>query len=71
MRCVVVTDATAMKAAKGKDAIAFVKDLASRNTDKLVFNGVKFFSDDSFLSERENSRYQDLGDGLGRDGISR
>ena len=39
MRCVVVTDATATKAAKGEQAIAFVKGLASRNTDTLVFNG--------------------------------
>jgi predicted amidohydrolase YtcJ len=50
MRCVVVTDATAMTATKGDRAIAFVKGLPLRNTDKLIFNGVKFFADDSFLS---------------------
>jgi len=49
MRCVVVTDATSMSAAKGDQAVAFVKGLPSRNTDKLIFNGVKFFADDSFL----------------------
>jgi predicted amidohydrolase YtcJ len=67
MRCVVVTDAAAMKAAKGQDAIAYVKDLASRNTDKLVFHGVKFFADDSFLSlgmVMENPGYTDGREGL-------
>ena len=38
MRCVVVADATSMTAAKGEGAIAFVKSLPSRNTDKLFFN---------------------------------
>jgi predicted amidohydrolase YtcJ len=67
MRCVVVTDATAAKAAKGRDAIAFVKELASHHTDKLVFNGVKFFADDSFLSlgmVMDNPGYTDGREGL-------
>jgi hypothetical protein len=67
MRCVVVADATSMTAAKGEGAIAFVKSLPSRNTDKLFFNGVKFFADDSFLSlgmVMENPGYTD-----GRKGI--
>jgi predicted amidohydrolase YtcJ len=67
MRCVVVTDATAMKSAKGEEAIAFVKGLTARNTDKLIFNGVKFFSDDSFLSlgmVMENPGYTDGRKGL-------
>ena len=50
MRCVVIADGTTMSATKGDQAIAFVKSLTSRNTDKLIFNGVKFFADDSFLS---------------------
>jgi predicted amidohydrolase YtcJ len=50
MRCVVVTDATSITAKKGEQAIAFVKGLAAGSTDKLIFNGVKFFADDSFLS---------------------
>jgi len=50
MRCVVVTDATSVTATKGDQAIAFVMSLPSRNTDKLIYNGVKFFADDSFLS---------------------
>jgi predicted amidohydrolase YtcJ len=67
MRCVVVTDATSMKAAKGQDAIAFVKDLALRDTDKLVYSGVKFFADDSFLilgMVMENPGYTDGREGL-------
>ncbi len=50
MRCVVVADTATMTATRGDQAIAFVKGLTSRNTDKLIFNGVKFFADDSFLS---------------------
>jgi hypothetical protein len=50
MRCVVVIDATSITAKKGEQAIAFVKGLAAGSTDKLIFNGVKFFADDSFLS---------------------
>jgi predicted amidohydrolase YtcJ len=67
MRCVVVTDATSMTATKGDQAIAFVKSLSSRNTDKLIYNGAKFFADDSFLSlgmVMENPGYTD-----GRKGI--
>lgn len=67
MRCVVVSDVTTMTAAKGKQAIAYVKSLTSRNTDKLIFNGVKFFSDDSFLSlgmVMENPGYTDGRKGL-------
>lgn len=50
IRCVVVTDGVTMTATKGDQAIAFVKSLTQHNTDKLIFNGVKFFADDSFLS---------------------
>ncbi len=50
LRCVVVTDATSITAKKGEQAIAFVKGLQAGSTDKLIFNGVKFFADDSFLS---------------------
>jgi len=67
MRCVVVTDATSITAKKGDQAIAFVKSLAAHSTDKLIFNGVKFFADDSFLSlgmVMENPGYTD-----GRQGI--
>ena len=67
MRCVVVTDGTTMTATKGDQAIAFVKGLASRSTDNLIFNGVKFFADDSFLSlgmVMDNPGYTD-----GRKGI--
>ena len=50
MRCVAIVDATAAEAAKGSAAIEFVKGLAERSSDKLIFRGVKFFADDSFLS---------------------
>lgn len=67
MRCVVVTDAASVTAKKGDQAIAFVKGLMAGSTDKLIFNGVKFFADDSFLSlgmVMENPGYTD-----GRKGI--
>ena len=51
MRCVVVTDGATLAATKGDQAVAFAKSLPSRNTDKLIFNGVKFFAGvHSFLS---------------------
>ena len=67
MRCVVVSDGTTMTAQKGNQAIDYVKSLTKRNTDKLIFNGVKFFSDDSFLSlgmQMENPDYTDGRQGL-------
>jgi len=67
MRCVVVADATTIAATKGEGAVGFVQSLTVRSTDKLMFNGVKFFSDDSFLSlgmVMENPGYTD-----GRNGI--
>lgn len=51
MRIVVVSDATSMEKAKGDQAIAFVKQLEGQSTDKLMFHGVKFFSDDAFVSQ--------------------
>lgn len=50
MRLLAVTDAVSAKAYKGDQAIAFVKDLEKQSTDKLMFKGVKFFSDDAFVS---------------------
>jgi predicted amidohydrolase YtcJ len=50
MRAVVVTDVASLTAAKGEGALAFAQSLPKRNTDKLIFNGVKFFADDSYLS---------------------
>jgi len=67
MRLVAVADLATIKGAKGDGAMAFVKSLPSRNTDKLIFNGVKFYVDDSFLSlgmVMENPGYTD-----GRKGI--
>ncbi len=67
MRCVVVTDGATIAAAKGDQAVEFVRSLTKRNTDRLIFNGVKFFADDSFLSlgmVMESPGYTD-----GREGI--
>ncbi len=67
MRCVVVADVASVTAAKGDQAMAFVKSLPSRNTDKLMFNGAKFYADDSFLSlgmAMENPGYTDGHQGI-------
>jgi predicted amidohydrolase YtcJ len=67
MRCVVVTDAASLVAGKGDQALAYAKSLALRSTDKLIFNGVKFFADDAFLSLGmviENPGYTDGRQGL-------
>lgn len=50
MRLVAISDAVSATAYKGNQAIAFVKNLEQQSTDKLIFNGVKFFSDDAFVS---------------------
>lgn len=67
MRCVVVCDATAMLAEKKDGAVAFVKSLEKRSTDKLIYNGIKFFADDAFLSlgmQVTNPGYTDGRQGL-------
>ncbi len=67
MRCVVVCDATAMLADKKDGAVAFVKSLEERSTDKLIYNGIKFFADDAFLSlgmQMVNPGYTDGREGL-------
>lgn len=67
MRLIAVTDAVSAKDFKGDDAITFVKDLQKQSTDKLMFNGVKFFSDDAFVSLNmiiENPGYTDGHSGL-------
>jgi predicted amidohydrolase YtcJ len=67
MRCVAVADVATMIAKKGDQAMPFVRSLAARTSDKLMFNGAKFYADDSFLSlgmVMENPGYTD-----GREGI--
>ncbi len=69
MRLVAVSDVASMIAAKGDQAkaMAFVKGLPARNTDKLMFNGAKFYADDSFLSlgmAMENPGYTDKREGI-------
>lgn len=50
MRLIAVADAVSATNAEHNNAVSFVKNLQNRNTDKLIFNGVKFFSDDAFVS---------------------
>lgn len=67
MRVVIVTDAATMEATKGAQAIQYVKQQQNENTDKLIFNGVKFFADDAFLNLNmvvENPGYTDQHKGL-------
>jgi predicted amidohydrolase YtcJ len=67
MRCVAVPDVASAITAKGDQAMAFVKSLPARNTDKLIFNGAKFYADDSFLSlgmAMENPGYTDNREGI-------
>jgi len=49
MRIVVVADVATYEHDFGNDAVSAVRRLAERNTDRVVFNGVKFFADDAFL----------------------
>jgi predicted amidohydrolase YtcJ len=61
-RVMVVTDALSAEAAKKSQAVNYVKNLEAQSTDKLMFNGVKFFSDDAFVSLNmviENPGYLD------------
>jgi predicted amidohydrolase YtcJ len=48
-RVVVVLDAVAAVAAAKDGAIAYARALETISTDRLIFRGVKFFSDDSFV----------------------
>lgn len=50
MRLVAITDAVSASDYKKNEAVNFVKDLQNHSTDKLIFNGIKFFSDDAFVS---------------------
>lgn len=50
MRLVAITDAVSAKAYKGDQAVTFVQDLTKQDTAKLMFKGIKFFSDDAFVS---------------------
>jgi predicted amidohydrolase YtcJ len=50
LRCVTVIAADIAVRDKGDGAVAFVKGLEAQADEKLMFAGVKFFADDSFLS---------------------
>ena len=67
-RCVTIVDAGAAIAAKKEGAFAYVRALGEKSTDTLIYKGVKFFSDDSFVGlgmVMEDPGYVD-----GRKGIS-
>lgn len=67
LRCVAVTDGATLTRTKKADAVTFVKGLEQSNTDRLIFHGVKFFSDDSFLGlamQVQNPGYSDDRKGL-------
>lgn len=67
LRCITVTDGTTIGRTKKDSALEFVKSLEKQDGDRLLFRGVKFFADDSFLSlgmQIENPGYSD-----GRTGI--
>ena len=67
MRCVTVTDGVTLTRTKRDGAIEFVKGLEKQNTERLIFHGVKFFADDSFLGlgmQIENPGYSDGRAGL-------
>lgn len=49
-RLVVVVDGRTFASTYGADAVAEATKLHDASTDRLMFEGVKFFSDDSFLS---------------------
>jgi predicted amidohydrolase YtcJ len=49
-RISIVSDGLKMVAQHPQDPIEFAQGLSRYNTDKVVFNGVKFFFDDAFMS---------------------
>jgi len=48
-RCVVVCDGVSAARLRKEKAIEFIRGLEQSSTDYLIFKGVKFFSDDSFV----------------------
>jgi predicted amidohydrolase YtcJ len=62
MRLIAITYAESATHEKQNNAVAFVKSFENQATDKFMFNGVKFFSDDAFVSLNmviENPGYTD------------
>lgn len=49
MRLVAISDITGTLKAKKSKTIDYILELQKKSTDKVIFNGVKTFSDDSFL----------------------
>lgn len=66
-RMVVVSNNVLFSQTYGSDAVQKVKDLEQSSTDVLVFKGVKFFSDDAYLSNTmmvQNPSYTDWHSGV-------
>ena len=49
MRLVAVSDIAGVTAAKKENALKYILEKQNKSTDKVIFRGVKSFSDDSFL----------------------
>src|SRR5262249_46259174 len=67
LRCVAVTDGATITRARKGEAVAAGRAPGKGNTDRLIFRGVKFFSDDSFLGlamQVQNPGYSDGHQGL-------
>lgn len=50
IRIVAVVNPLTIADSQKIDAIAYMRSLEAESTDKLIFNGVKFFCDDAFLA---------------------
>jgi predicted amidohydrolase YtcJ len=67
LRCVAVADGTTLGQTLKDAAVKVVKGLEKQSGDRLIFRGVKFFSDDSFLGlgmQVDNPGYSDGRSGL-------
>lgn len=50
IRIVAVINPLTVPESQKRDAIEYVRSMTAQSTDKLIFNGVKFFCDDAFLA---------------------
>lgn len=64
VRTIAVVHQRSYRAAKGDNAIRHALALQQQNTDKFRFSGVKFLSDDAFLSLTMRAHYLDGHEGL-------
>ena len=64
LRVVAVVHEPGLVANKGEQAIGYAQSLQKKNTDKFSFSGVKFLSDDAFMSLTMRAGYLDQHEGL-------